>query len=130
MISPLSLGDLPRERWTEDSESAFPSLKLPGVESPRRKSSSLRFVLKSAHTAACKKARRSVVKSGALCCVSGAMVSWERLQDTPFIYLSACMEQIFRPEKLSWSYLSSTFPFVPMLTLQDEGIQLIVCMQA
>lgn len=40
------------------------------------------------------------------------------------------MEQVFRPEKLSWSYLSSTFPFVPMLTLQDEGIQLIVCMQA
>lgn len=38
MISPLSLGDNTKERWTEDTESAFSSLKLPGVESPRRKS--------------------------------------------------------------------------------------------
>ena len=36
LISPL--GDNPKERWTEDAESAFTSLKLPGVESPRRKS--------------------------------------------------------------------------------------------
>ncbi len=36
LISPLR--DNPKERWTEDAESAFPSMKLPGVESPRRKS--------------------------------------------------------------------------------------------
>lgn len=37
LISPLSLGELPRERWTDDGESGFQ--KLPGIESPKRKSS-------------------------------------------------------------------------------------------
>ena len=38
LISPLSLGDIQKDKWTEDAESAFPGLKLPGVESPKRKS--------------------------------------------------------------------------------------------
>ena len=38
LISPLNLGATPTDRYPEDAEHAFQTLKLPGMESPRRKS--------------------------------------------------------------------------------------------
>ena len=38
LISPLNLGAMPTDRHPEDAEHAFQTLKLPGMESPRRKS--------------------------------------------------------------------------------------------
>ena len=38
LISPLNLGATSTDRYPEDAEHAFQTLKLPGMESPRRKS--------------------------------------------------------------------------------------------